>query len=45
MTDTLQEEKAPEITSFEDLQLDKKIMSALKEMGFEEPYPSGSGRR
>ena len=33
----------PTITTFEDLNLDKKILSALKDMGFEEPSPIQKG--
>lgn len=36
-------ESKPEITSFEDLNLDRKILAALKEMGFEEPSPIQKG--
>lgn len=34
---------AEEITSFEDLHLDRKIINALKDMGFEEPSPIQKG--
>ncbi|MGP2526370.1 DEAD/DEAH box helicase [Acidaminococcus sp. LBK-2] len=43
MTETLQTENTQEITSFEDLHLDRKILAALKEMGFEEPSPIQKG--
>lgn len=52
MTETTEMEKKPvettetakpEITSFEDLNLDRKILAALKEMGFEEPSPIQKG--
>lgn len=39
MTETIQTENTQEITSFEDLHLDRKILAALKDMGFEEPSP------
>ena len=43
MTETIQTENTQEITSFEDLHLDRKILAALKEMGFEEPSPIQKG--
>ena len=43
MTEMLQTENTQEITSFEDLHLDRKILAALKEMGFEEPSPIQKG--
>lgn len=43
MTETIQTENTQEITSFEDLHLDRKILAALKDMGFEEPSPIQKG--
>ena len=43
MTETIQSENTQEITSFEDLHLDRKILAALKDMGFEEPSPIQKG--
>lgn len=43
MTETIQMENTQEITSFEDLHLDRKILAALKDMGFEEPSPIQKG--
>lgn len=43
MTETIQTENTQEITFFEDLHLDRKILAALKDMGFEEPSPIQKG--
>lgn len=43
MTETIQTENTQEITSFEYLHLDRKILAALKDMGFEEPSPIQKG--
>ncbi len=39
MQEQQENEQQQEITSFEDFHLDHKIITALKDMGFEEPSP------